>query len=249
MKFNKVLSITIILSLVAVIFVSSSGLVSAFDSSNAYVVIDLSAGSIYPDGSTSARIDFHNTVSESLQIQRVAIHFSWMENNTVAGQDLSSNPLTIQGGGSYLFGPITVTAPTNIAAGDYTYYVTVDGIEQVNGAPFTWNSPVSHIHVYASYEDMLNGVVGATPTPTATTTSGGDEGTFQSWLLIVAVVVVVAIVAAVLLLFMEMRKKPKAAPTAPAVESPKPADENPKPEPAADTPKPAADEPVKNIEQ
>ena len=243
MKFNKVLGITVILSLVAIIFLSNNSTVSAFDSSNAYAEISLSVGSLYPNSTTYARIEFHNTVSQSLQIQRVAMHFSWMENNTVLGQDLSAHPMTIQGGGNYLFGPIAITAPATIVAGDYTYYVTVDGVEEVNGAPFTWNSPISHVHVYASFEDMVNGIVGATtPTPTATPSSEGDGGTFQSWLLIVAVIVVVAIVAAVLLLFMEMRKKPKAAATTSEVE-------NPKPEPATDTPKPATDEPVKNIEE
>jgi hypothetical protein len=241
MKLKKFLGITIILSLVTVIFLSSGGLVSALNSSDASVDVVLSPMSVYRNGTTYARVTFNSNFDQSLQIQRVGLHFDWMANNSVVGFDTSSSPLSIAAQGkNLLFSAITVLVPTDVTTGDHKYYVTIDGQQGPVGSPFTWTSQDFTVHVYASAEDQLNAALGitATPTPTVTPSSGGGEtGSSQNWLLIVAVVAVVAIVAAVLILVIEMRKKPK-APT--PAESPKP---------AAEAPKPAADEPVKNIEE
>jgi hypothetical protein len=242
LKLKKFLGITLVLSLVTIIFISSGGLVSAFSATDASVEVISIPMSIYLNGTTTVRMFFNSNFNQALQIEYVGIHCDWMANASFAGFDVSSSPITISAEGKhYLFNPINISAPATVTTGDHSYYVTIDGI-QGDGSSFTWQSPDYIIHVYATEEEQFYGDLGVTFAPTTSSPEGGgNTASPQSWPLIVAVIAVVAIVIAVTLLALEMRKKQKKVPL--ATESQTPANDTPA------SPTPAADEPVKNIEE
>ena len=103
-----------------------------------------------PQGnSVIVTITVQSQSDQQLQIYYFGVHFDWMAEDTFAGQNLQSNPVTIPSGGSYQFTPSIINIPAGTSLGSHSYFIGIDG-EDSSGQPFSWNSPDATITVVAS---------------------------------------------------------------------------------------------------
>jgi hypothetical protein len=203
----KALKITLIVGFVVAIFLFS-GLVSALDSSAISTTAIFSTPQLSIGSTVTIRITLQSNTAEVLKIQRMGINFDWMPSTGFYGVDLSDNPVTVEGNGTYSSAPFIVQIPTNVSAGSHAYLIGIDGLEEgTTETAFSWNSTTATIEV-------ISGSTSST-TPTPTTTSGGG-GQTESPLTLLIYGVVIAIVAVVVItvIVILMRRKPKQTPSA-----------------------------------
>lgn len=205
--------ITIALTSVIIIALCA-GMVSALLPEEGHIAVTWLDQSIQRAETVNISITFANEGDEQLVIERLGLHFDWMEEGFYKTYDLSSNPVTIPAGGNYAFNSISIQIDPYVTSGPHTYYVALDGKEGTDLTSFGWNS-----------EELTMEIAASSSMPTATPTTnpngnggGGGGGSSPDLLLIVAVIAVVVIVVLVVVVLM-MRRKLKQA-TAPAASNP-----------------------------
>jgi hypothetical protein len=142
---------------ISIICILSIGAVSALTQDEASVMASWLSPKYYQGDTASVRIFFQSNVADELQITRISIHFDWMPSDAFYSSDLSANPVTIQGLGSYPFELTNIQFLAGATAGNHSYYVSVDYVQ--NGANGVWNSPSLTLQIYDGNEkiyDQLN---------------------------------------------------------------------------------------------
>lgn len=129
--------------------------VSALESGELTASLFWEKSLIYQGDIATARISLKSSSTEQLLIYRIGIHFDWMPEGDFCGHDLSSSPVLIPSGGSYIFDPITIQIPINVSAGEHSYFIGVDG-RQGSITTFSWDSPTSPVKIHPfGYAIML----------------------------------------------------------------------------------------------
>ncbi len=80
-----------------------SGFVTALNQDEASVHTFFSPSTLQPGQTVSATVFFTSNSSAAIQITRVGLNFDWMAADNFVGFDLSSQPITVQAGGTYNF--------------------------------------------------------------------------------------------------------------------------------------------------
>jgi hypothetical protein len=199
----KSLRIALIISIIVAAFLST-GFVVALAQDGASVHTFFSTTTLKPGQPVTVNIFFTSNSSDSLQITRVGLHFDWMVADGFYGYDLTSTPVSVASGGTYMFNQISIVVPTNVTLGEHSYFVGIDGTQGTSSTSFSWSSP--------SLAVVVTGNNGQTPGPTVTVapTGGGNQGgqpDLQLYGAVGAVVVIVVLLAIVLIL-----KRKKTAP-------------------------------------
>jgi hypothetical protein len=188
-----------------------AGLVSALIPDDASVSVVWMDQSVQRGETVTLIINFVSNSTNQLVIERLGLHFDWMERNQFYTYDLSTNPVTVPAKGSYTFTSVPIQIPPYATTGSHTYYVAIDGKEGTDLTNFAWDSEEFTMEIVAS----------TTPTASPTTSpggSGGGTGSAQDLVVIIAVIAIVVIVILVIVLLM-MRRKLKQA-TASATSTP-----------------------------
>lgn len=129
--------------------------VSALESGELTASLFWEKSLIYQGDIVTARISLKSSSTEQLLIYRIGIHFDWMPEGEFCGHDLSSSPVLIPSGGSYIFDPIPIQIPINVSAGEHSYFIGVDG-RQGSITTFSWDSPTSTVKIHPfGYAIML----------------------------------------------------------------------------------------------
>ena len=166
-------------------------------SDQAYVRAFISNPQSQAGETITAAIYFENNYTESLVLDYIGFHFSWMPENTLYGFNFSSSPVSVAVGSSYS-SSINITIPQS-ANGVISYYAGVDGnLGSSSTDTFSINSE--------SAEFLVSGTG-----PTATPTSTPSIGQPSSNTLLYGLIIVVVVVVASLILIMMLRKKRKHA--------------------------------------
>jgi flagellar basal body-associated protein FliL len=192
MKASKTIIVTVLL----VVFLSC-GFASAvtLTSDQAYVRAFLSNPEPNAGEIITAVIYFENNYTESLYLDYVGLHFSWMPENTLYGFNFSSSPVLVAVGSSYSHA-INITIPQSVN-GVISYYAGVDG-----------NLASSATDTFSIDSDSAEFGVSGTG-PTATPTNTPSTGQPSSNILLYGVIIVVVVVVALLIVIMMLRKKQK----------------------------------------
>jgi hypothetical protein len=142
---------------ISIIFLGS-GLVSALNSNELSASLLWSSETLYAAGTVTVRVTLNSNYAGELKIQYIGIHFDWMPTDGFYGHDLSTSPVTISSGGSYLFNAFSVEIPYNASAGSHSYYIGVEGTEQSTSSAsvstFSWDSPTATIQVSSVYQKI-----------------------------------------------------------------------------------------------
>jgi preprotein translocase subunit SecG len=216
----KTQKVAVILTILAVVFLSIGVVSAALSASDATITAQLSNPTPKPGNAVTVIVIFQSHVSQQLQILRYGIHADWMASaDDFEGPNLSSNPVTVEANGQYN-GSFLIVIPTTASIGSHTYYVGVDGVD-ASGQVFALNSAEATVQVVASSN---------TPTAGPSGSGGGQTPALPDWapyLIVVAVVVIVVIIAFIVL----KRNKRKTTATAPAsAQTTSNPSESPKPE-------------------
>ncbi len=237
----KIIRIATIVTLIAVICVSF-GLVSALSSTDATATASFSSPAPKQGQTITVSVTFQNHLDSNLRIFYIGLHGDWMASDGFYGQDISDNPATVSGGGSYVADTFTITIPASTSLGSHSYYIGVDGLD-ASGNTFSWDSASGSIQVVAGSSQTSG------PTGTTNPSSSGGQGNVEEWLPYLAVVAAAVVVALIVLLTLVQKKKRRraAAPAQPAAEQPQtPA---PRPEqPQAESPEPPEQKPESDNE-
>ncbi len=153
----KSFTITLVVASISIICILSIGLVSALNQDEASVSLSWSSQTIYQGGRVNVDITFQSNSTDELDIEYVGIQFDWMASDAFYGRDLSANAVTIASGGSYTFEAITIEIPSNVSAGEHSYFVGIDGVQ--NYIFFSWNSPSSTIKILDASEKAFTDLV------------------------------------------------------------------------------------------
>lgn len=190
-----------------------AGLVSALMPDDASVSVVWMDQSVQRGETVTLRITFNSTSDNQLVIERLGLHFDWMETNQFYTYDLSTNPVTVPAQGSYVFTSVPIQIPPYATTDSHTYYVAIDGKEGTELTSFGWDSEEFTMEIVAS----------STPTATPTTSPSGGGGTGNAQDVVVVIIVAIAIVVIVILVIvvLMMRRKLKQA-TAPATSNQSP---------------------------
>jgi hypothetical protein len=148
---------TVVVASISIICILSIGLVSALDQNEASVSLSWSSQTIYQGGRVNVRITFQSNSADELDIEYIGIQFDWMASDAFYGRDLSINPVTIASGSSHTFEAITIEVPSNVSAGEHSYFVGIDGVQ--NYIFFSWNSPSSTIEILDASEKAFMDLV------------------------------------------------------------------------------------------
>jgi hypothetical protein len=148
---------TLVVASISIICILSIGLVSALDQDEASVSLSWSSQRIYQGGRVNVNITFQSNSTDELDIEYIGIQFDWMASYVFYGRDLSANPVTIAGGGSHIFEAIAINIPSNISAGEHSYFVGIDGVQ--NYMIFRWDSPSSTIEILDASEKAFTDLV------------------------------------------------------------------------------------------
>ena len=151
--------IIVAVSIMIICFLNTS-LVSALESDEASVTLEWSSQTVYQGSIVNVVITFHNNAADELTIDRIGLHFDWMESDEFAGRDFTASPITVPAGGSYTFEAVTITVSNNTSAGEHSYFAGVDGSDSFGN--FAWDSPEYTIEISSSgkkaFEDLLRTV-------------------------------------------------------------------------------------------
>jgi hypothetical protein len=189
-----------------------AGLVSALSLDDASVSVVWMDQSVQRGETVALMINFISTSDNQLVIERLGLHFDWMETSQFYTYDLSANPITVPAQGNYVFNSVPIQIPPYATTGSHTYYVAIDGKEGTDLTIFGWDSEEFTMEIVASSTPT------ATPTTSPSGNGGGGTGSSPDLLLIIAIIAIVVIVALVLVVLM-MRRKLKQA-TASATSNP-----------------------------
>ncbi|MCW4003940.1 MAG: hypothetical protein NWE95_08525 [Candidatus Bathyarchaeota archaeon] len=203
--------ITLVLTSIMIIALCS-GLVSALLPDDVSVSVVWMDQSVQRGETVTLRINFGSNSDNQIVIEKLGLHFDWMENNQFYTYDLSANPVTVPARGSYVFSSVTIQIPPYATTGSHTYYVAIDGKEGTDLTSFGWDSDEFTMEVVPSSTPT------ATPKSSPSGNGGGGTGSSSDLLLIVAVIAAVVIVALLIVVLM-MRRKLKQV-TAPAASNP-----------------------------
>jgi hypothetical protein len=146
-----------------------------------------------------ATIFFSSTSADDILITNVGIHFDWLPADRFLGFDLSSAPVNVSSGGSTMFQQMTFQVPTNIASGEHSYFIGVDGTQGLQSTPFSWNSATSTVEI----------IGGSSSTSPSNTNSGGEQPTDQTNFLLYGVLGVIVAIVVLLIIALLMWKKRK----------------------------------------
>ena len=198
----KSLKIALIISVIFAAFLCT-GFVVALNQDEASVHAFFSTTTLQPGQPVTINVFFNSNSSDSLKLTRIGLHFDWMTADGFYGFDLSSTPVTVASGGTYMFNQITIVVPTNVTLGEHSYYVGIDGTQGTSSTAFSWNSPTSAI--------VVAGSNGQTTGPTATTapTNGGSQSGQPDLQLYGAIGAVVVIVVLLIIVLLLRNRKPK----------------------------------------
>jgi hypothetical protein len=182
--------------LVAVVL--SSGLASAITSDQIYIRGFVSNQQLNVGDKVSVSVFLTNNSTETITLDYIGVHFSWMPSETLYGYNLSSTPITVAAGQDYFFPQsINFTVPAG-SGGTQSVYVGVDGKDSSSNS-FSFNSNPVELVVSGS---------GATATPTNNNGSNNGSSGFPS-IILYGIVIAVIVVVAVLLIVVLMRRGQK----------------------------------------
>lgn len=131
--------IVLIVACFSIICALFSGVVSALEQNEASVTLTWSSQTPYQGSRATVMVFFNSDCAEELTVYYVGLHFDWMDSDAFVGPDLSNDPVTISGYGSYTFGPISILIPANASVGTHSYFVGIDGLEGIS-TNFSWDS-------------------------------------------------------------------------------------------------------------
>jgi hypothetical protein len=212
MKALKI-SLLIFTAFLAVLIVSS-GLVCAITSDQVYIKGIVPSQQISVGERVPVAVFFHNNSTETVTLDYIGVHFSWMPSETLYGYNLSSTPITVAANKDYFFPQyINVTVPAG-AGGSQSFYVGVDGTDSSSN-PFSFNSNTVELVVSGG---------GPTSTPTNNGNGSGNGSNGLPSIVLYGIIVAVIAVVAVLLVVVLMRrgKKPSKPTTQPSENQPAP---------------------------
>jgi hypothetical protein len=172
MKPFRLIIITICFSIIFALF---SGVSFALDQNEASVSLIWSNTTPYQGSTVTVTVIFNSNIAEVLSVYYVGLHFDWMESDAFAGPDLSENPITVTGYGSYTFGPIAIHIPEDATVGDHNYFVGIDGLEG-DSTGFSWDSPTQILQIQ-NYETLVYNTL---LTQVADNITAADSKTYQS---------------------------------------------------------------------
>lgn len=146
--------VAISMCIICVLSISS---VSALDQDEASVMTSWLSPKYYQGDNASVRVIFQSLIPSALVVNRVSIHFDWMPEDAFYSSDLSANPVTIPGNGSYMFELTNIRFLAGASAGLHSFFVVIDGLQ--NDVDFIWKSPSSTIQIYdgneKTYDELL----------------------------------------------------------------------------------------------
>jgi hypothetical protein len=137
---------------VCLICVLTVNFVSALESNEASVSLFWSSQAVYSGDVVTVRITFTSSTADTLRIYRIGFHFGWMDENEFYTSDLTDNPITVSGFGTHIFDPIAIQIPMNVSAGNYNYYVGIDGTQGMSLTTFTWDSETFTLQIHPATE-------------------------------------------------------------------------------------------------
>ncbi len=210
-----------IFTILFVAVVLSSGLASAITSDQIYIRGFVSSQQLNVGDKVSVRVFLTNNSTETITLDYIGVHFSWMPSETLYGYNLSSTPITVAAGQDYFFPQsINFTVPAG-AGGTQSVYVGIDGTDSSSNT-FSFNSDPVELVVSGS---------GATTAPTNNNGSSNSSG-FPSIILYGIVVAVIAIIA-VLLIVVFMRRSQKSSKPSSETSENQPAPSKPEEKPSS----------------
>lgn len=172
MKPFRLICIAVCFSLVFALFI---GVSFALDQDEATVSLIWSNTAPYQGTTATVTVIFNSNIADVLTVYYVGLHFDWMESDSFAGPDLSDNPITITGYGSYTFGPIAIHIPEEATIGTHNYFVGIDGLEG-DSSGFSWDSPTQTLQIQ-NYETLVYNTLLTQVVDNITT---ADSNTYQS---------------------------------------------------------------------
>ncbi|MCW4046759.1 MAG: hypothetical protein NWE99_04250 [Candidatus Bathyarchaeota archaeon] len=113
-----------------------SGLVSGLSQEEAVATVFWNPSAPPPGSTAIATVFFINKSNDTLAIERVGLHFDWMDSGFF-GITLS-DPVTVPSQGTYNFNPMLISIPANVESGTHTYYVGIGGVQ--GSTEFFWTS-------------------------------------------------------------------------------------------------------------
>jgi hypothetical protein len=142
---------------IIIVCVFSVSLVSALEQDEVSVSLSWSSQAIYQGGRVTVRITVQSNSTDELEIEYVGIHFDWMDSDAFYGRDLSITPVTIASYASHTFESISIEIPSEVSAGQHSYFVGIDGVQ--NYMVFSWSSPSSTINIVDASEKTFTDLV------------------------------------------------------------------------------------------
>lgn len=139
-----------------------NGAVYALDQDELTVSVSWMSEALYPGDNVMVSIFLINNCADELTIYYVGIHVDWMSSNRFFGYDLSDDPASVSGYGSYAFSSITLSIPENATAGEHSYFVGMDGL-QGDSTSFSWDSMTLTVMIQDSeavYNELVATVEG-----------------------------------------------------------------------------------------
>jgi hypothetical protein len=202
-----------IFTAVLVAFVVSSGLVSAITSDQVYIKGIIPSQQVSVGDKIPVAFFFHNNSTETVTLDYIGVHFSWMPSETLYGYNLSSTPVTVVANGDFFFPQsINVTVPVG-SGGAQSFYIGIDGTDSSSNT-FSFNSDTVELSVSGS---------GATTVPTNNNGSNNSSSGLPSIILYGVIIAVVAVVAVLLVIVLMRRgQKPSKPTTQPSENQPAP---------------------------
>jgi len=146
----KAFPIKLIAVFISIFCVLSIGFVSALEPGQASVSLSWSTQAFFQGDIVTVRITFSSNSSDQLMVVGYGLQFDW-DPDRFYGHDISEDPVTVPGYGTYIFDPITIQIPANISTGVHSYFVGVDGVEGYSLTEFSWDSPASTISVQSVF--------------------------------------------------------------------------------------------------
>lgn len=136
---------------ISIICILSISAVSALAPDDASVIASWASQKYYQGDTAVVSITFQSNIDDTLTITRVSIQFDWMPQNDYYSSDLSTNPVSIPGHGSYSF-ELTNILLVGASAGSHSYTITMDGLQ--NDVEFIWNSPSLNLQIFSGNENL-----------------------------------------------------------------------------------------------
>ena len=155
-----------IFTAVLVAFVVSSGLVSAITSDQVYIKGIIPSQQVSVGDKIPVAFFFHNNSTETVTLDYIGVHFSWMPSETLYGYNLSSTPVTIAANGDFFFPQsINVTVPVG-SGGTQSFYIGIDGTDSSSNT-FSFNSETVELSVSGAAQQLYRQTIMGLTTPQA----------------------------------------------------------------------------------